>query len=119
MNPRVLLTIVVLIHCAGCASLFGPGHAAEFRAEYEQLKAAILAAPDAPSEDGAMRDLGQWFKARPYGYTLRAAGQPNANGIHLDRLQPGESVTLDLHMRADSEPRPGGFTFVPKDKENL
>jgi len=95
------------------------GHGAEYRAEYEQLKAAVLAATDAGSEAKALREMGLWFTQRPFGYTLATASQPNVNGVDLARLKDGEPVELSVHAKSDYEPRGGGFTFVPKDKLNL
>ena len=105
----------------GCAATRGIlyGHGAEYRAEYEQLKAAVLAANDPTTEATALREMGLWFKKRPYGYRLAAASQPNMNGVELTRLPPGQPVELRIHMKSDHEPRDGGFTFVPKDKMNL
>ena len=122
MGVAVRITIVAA--CAltcGCASMHGflAGHGAEYRAEYEQRKAAVLAAADADAEADALRELGAWFKRRPYGYTLSTASQPNANGVDLLKLRPGEPVELRLHAKSDYEPRAGGFTFVPKEKANL
>ena len=110
--------ITIIIACAlagGCTS----GHGAEYRAEYEQRKAAVLAATDPESEAKALRELGLWFRQRPYGYSLSTASQPGTNGVDLSRLQPGEPVELRVHAKSDYEPRAVGFTFVPRDKANL
>jgi hypothetical protein len=122
MNLAVRLIFVTACALAcGCGGTrgFWSGHGREYRAEYEQRKAAVLAAEDAAGEAEALRELGRWFGRRPYGYTLRAASQPGRNGVDLARLAPGEPVELGVHARSDLEPRPGGFTFVPKDKANL
>jgi hypothetical protein len=96
------------------------GHGAEYRAEYEQHKAAVLAAKDAESEAKALQDLGLWFEQRPYGYYLVAPSQPQrTHGVDVNALAAGEPVELRLHMDSDYEPREGGFTFVPKNKMNL
>jgi hypothetical protein len=116
---RSMIVVVWALAC-GCASDgLWEGHGAEYRAEFEQHKAAVLAATDAESEAKALRELGLWFAERPYGYTLSTPSQPNANGVDLSRLKDGEPVELSRHMKSDYEPRGGGFMFVPKDKMNL
>lgn len=117
--PFIVIALCVL--ACGCAPLNGVlfGRGAEYRAEFEQHKAAILAADDAESEAKALRELGVWFKHRPYGYTLFAASQPQTNGVNVTRLEPGEPVEVRVHARSDYEPREGGFVFIPKDKMNL
>ena len=120
----LFLRLIAVSSCVaflGCSSvgrvLFGQG--AEYRAEYEEHKAAVLAATDASSEAKALRELGLWFRDRPYSYTLSTASQPNIIGVDLTRLRPGEQVELRIHAKSDYEPREGGFKFVPKDKTNL
>lgn len=116
-----LALAVMLVSISGCASidriLFGRG--AEYRAEYEDLKLAVLSATDAKAEAKALHELGLWFKQSPYGYTLSTPSQPDINGVDLRKLQAGEPVELHLRARSDWEPRTGGFTIVPRDKMNL
>ncbi len=96
------------------------GHGAEYRAEYEQHKAAVLAATDAESEAKALQGLGLWFEERPYGYYLVAPSQPErTHGVDVNALAPGEPVELRLYIDSDYEPRTGGFSFVPKNRMNL
>lgn len=117
MQPLLSLMLLPCLVVCGCAALAGRG--AEYRHEFEERKQAILAASDAQSEAEAMRELGAWFAKRPYGYTLRPASQPGANGVDLARLQPGEAVELRVYKKYDDEPTEAGFTFIPKDKVNL
>ena len=95
------------------------GHAVEYRAEYEILKAAVLAANNAESEAIALRDLGKWFNIRPYSYTLSTSNYHHKAGININDLKCGEEVFLSLHAKSDYEPRSGGFKFIPINKENL
>ena len=122
MNTLSLLPLVIACTLAcGCASVRGfmRGHGAEYRAEYEQHKAAVLAATDAEGEADALRALGLWFKRRPYGYHLSAASQPQHDGVDLNALAADEPVEVQVFADSDYEPREGGFSFVPKDKMNL
>jgi hypothetical protein len=120
----ILSRMITLAACAlvcGCAAQRGfiSGRGAEYRAEYERHKAAVLAAPEANAEAKALHELGVWFNQCPYGYTLSTASQPNTNGVNSSKLRPGEPVELRLHAKSDYEPRRGGFTFVPKEPANL
>jgi hypothetical protein len=114
MITRLCIVLPICIATLSCTA-----HAPESRAQYEQLKSAILAAPDPAAEARAIDNLGHWFKTSPYGYTLSAQSQPGLNGLDISKLEPGQPVELSLHASSDYEPRPGGFTFVPRDKKNL
>jgi hypothetical protein len=115
MMRRWLGLAMAMVFVSGCAS----GNGAKYRAEYEDLKAAVLSATDARTEAKALREFGLWFRNSPYGYTLSTPSQPNINGVDLAKLQPDEPVKLRLYARSDFEPRGGGFKFVPRDKMNL
>src|SRR5215217_5774327 len=103
---RVTLSAGCVLVCGyAVPHAFVSGQGAEYRAEFEQRKAAVLSAPDADAEAKALQDLGLWFKQSPYGYTLSAASQARTNGVDWSELQPGEPVELRLHAKSDYEPR--------------
>ena len=88
--------------------------------EFEELKAAVLAAEDAQAEARAMRELGLWFRRRPYGYMLHAKSQEGGNGVAPESMRAGEEVEVLLHKKSDLfSPVMAQFTFVPKDPRNL
>mgnify|MGYP001562337055 FL=1 len=113
--------VICFVLLCGCptTNAFWSGHAAEYRAEYEILKAAVLMANTAENEAVALRDLASWFKSRPYGYTLSTSDYHRSNGVNIAELKEGEEVFLSLHAKSDYEPRSGGFRFIPKYKFNL
>ena len=119
-TTKAIILAAFLSIVSGCTSFNGvpSGKGAEYRAEYEALKRAVLSASDSKAEAEAMLELGTWINNRPYIYFLKADSQPKRNGIAINLLKQGEPITLYLHARSDFEPR-DRFVFIPKDNNNL
>ena len=112
-GDRAAAAVLFVAGLCGCAGDIGP-----YRDQYERAKQAVLDAPDAAAEADALAALRDWARQGPIGVTLSVASQPENNGVNVDAMRPGEAVDVHLYAKSDYEPR-GGFSFVPKDKQNL
>ena len=112
---RLLALLTVGLLC-GCQVNPGSARGAQYRSEYEELKATMLAA-DEGSEAEAMRRMGEWLRTSPYFALLTKEGSDDLT-LDVTRLAAGTAVRFSLHARSDWEPR-GSFVFVPKNAENL